>query len=515
MKTTGREDLAAPEPARWATIEKTPGERAGANLTSYELACAGFDWDEARFAMAKTPGGGVNLAYEAVDRHRGSELANAPALRWLGATGSRVMLTYAELAALSDRFANVLRGLAVRRGERVGMVLGRTPELYVAVLGAWKAGCVVVPLSSAMDSEPLRQRLALSGATTLITTVDRYRRTIAPQRQEIPALRHILLTDADIETAPLDGTLGLRLAIAAASAEFPIVHTQFEDPALLQFTAHHLGRPKAVVHVHGAVLAHRLTARSALDLRPRDIYWCTADPGTMTGISYGLIAPLSLGATVLSDEAEFDALRWYRNLTREQVTVWYTSTAALHSLRRLGGTPPPGTDLSGLRFAATTGEPLDPETVVWTDRVLGRPVHDNWSQDETGAILIANLACADIRPGSMGRPLPGVEATVLRVGERNAPADIEPTQAADGEVGELAIRAGWPSMFRGYWNEPERYARAFGDGWYLSGDLVRRDAEGYYWFVGHTANRCDNAGAGRRIDTTYWSHHRGHGGREG
>ncbi|UFS97932.1 acetate--CoA ligase [Nocardia huaxiensis] len=496
MNIASEHSVSMVEPTRWEPIDKSAVERASANLTDYALSCREFTWEAARSGMSGAFGATVNIAHEAVDRHLGTPRAHAPALRWLGATGSRVTLTYAELAGLSNRFANVLRGLGVRRGERVCVLLGRTPELYVALLGAWKAGCVVVPLFSAFGPEPVRQRLELSGATTLVTTRALYDRKVGPQRDVLPALRHVLLTDPGVDDPIPPDTIELALAMALAEPEFPLVPTGPEDPALLHFTSGTTGKPKGAIHVHGAVLAHRVTAHYALDLRAGDTFWCTADAGWVTGMSYGVIAPLCLGATLISDEAEFDAQRWYRILTREKVTVWYTAPTALRMLMRRGDALPGGTDLSALRFVASVGEPLNPEVVEWGYRVLGHPVHDNWWQTETGAIMIANLAAAQVRPGSMGRPLPGIEATVLRRGPdgRAALVDGAVEPAAVDEIGELALRAGWPSMFRGYWNDPERTAKAFEDGWYLSGDLVCRDADGYYWFIGRADDVIKSAG---------------------
>ncbi|WP_330180550.1 acetate--CoA ligase [Nocardia sp. NBC_01503] len=492
MKTVSQQST----PQHWTSIDKTARERADANLTDYDRAYREFDWATERSELAGLPGGGVNIAYEAVDRHLGTPVAETTALRWLGADGSRVDLTYTELATLSNRFAHVLRDLGVRRGERVAMLLGRTPELYVAILGAWKAGCVVSPLFSAFGPEPVRERLELSGASTVVTTTDLYRRRIAANRATLPALRHVLVTDAGIDDPQVDDTIELSLAMAAVPPEFPIVPTGIEDPALLHFTSGTTGRPKGAIHVHGAVLAHKVTARYALDLRPGDIFWCTADAGWVTGMSYGVIAPLCLGATVISDEAEFDAARWYETLTRERVAVWYTAPTALRMLMRRGDELPPGTDLSALRFVASVGEPLNPEAVEWGARVLGHPVHDNWWQTETGAIMIANLASAQVRPGSMGRPLPGIEVAIVRRGPDGRAASLPGgVQLAEvGEIGELAVRTGWPSMFRGYWHDPVRYARSFSDGWYFSGDLARRDADGYYWFIGRADDVIKSAG---------------------
>ncbi|MGW5383159.1 acetate--CoA ligase [Nocardia sp. NPDC003963] len=494
MTSTSRHD--AVSSAQWTPIEKTAAERAAAKLTDYDRERRIFDWRTARSELTGMPGGGVNIAVETVDRHLGTPIADRAALCWRSAAGDRTELTYAQLASLGDRFASVLCALGIRPGDHIALLLGRTPELYIAALGAWKAGCVVVPLFSAFGPEPVRQRLEICRATTLVTTTSLYRRRVEPVRGALPSLRHVLVADAALSVEPADGAISMPMAVAAAEEQFPPVCTRPEDPALLHFTSGTTGRPKGAVHVHEAVLAHRITARTALDLGPGDSYWCTADPGWVTGMSYGVIAPLSLGATVVSDEGEFDTERWYRILTEERVSVWYTAPTALRMLMRRGDELPVGTDLSALRFVASVGEPLNPEAVEWGHRVLGHPVHDNWWQTETGAIMIANLAAEQVRPGSMGRPLPGIDATILRSGRDGRAAVTRGIveQADIGEVGELALRTGWPSMFRDYRGDPDRYARAFAGGWYLSGDLARRDDDGYYWFVGRADDVIESAG---------------------
>jgi acetyl-CoA synthetase len=251
-----------------------------------------------------------------------------------------------------------------------------------------------------------------------------------------------------------------------------------ETPALLHFTSGTTGKPKAAMHVHAAVVAHHATARTVLDLHRDDVFWCTADPGWVTGTSYGLIAPLTHGVTCVVDEADFLAERWYELLERERVTVWYTAPTAIRMLMKAGPELARRYDLSRLRVAASVGEPLNPEAVEWGQEVLGLPFLDNWWQSETGGIMIANLPCMDVRPGSMGKPLPGIDAAIVQV------TDGLVVELGPGEVGQLALRPGWPSMFRGYLHEDERYARCFAGGWYLTGDLARRDDDGYYWFVG-------------------------------
>jgi acetyl-CoA synthetase len=469
------------------TIHKRMSEGAvQPNVPDYDAARASFSWDEARRALDGLPGGrGLNIAHEAVDRHADGPLRGRVALRWLRRDGTVTDATYGDLKASTNRFANVLRSLDVRPGDRVFTLLGRVPELYVAAMGTLKHRCVLSPLFSAFGPEPIRQRLALGDAKVLVTTPSLYRRKVAPVRDALPGLRHVLLVGDDDDGIP--GTLDLAGLLADASDRFTIPATDPEDVALLHFTSGTTGAPKGAVHVHDAVVAHHATAFSALDLHADDVFWCTADPGWVTGTSYGIIAPLTHGVTCIVDEGDFDARRWYGLLRDQRVTVWYTAPTALRMLMRAGAELARQHDLSTLRFVASVGEPLNPEIVVWGRDALGLPVHDNWWQTETGGIMIANLAAADIRPGSMGRPLPGVEAAILargpdgRAAVRNGQVEVVDAPDVDGE---LALRAGWPSMFRGYLHEEERYRRCFAGDWYLSGDLARRDADGYFWFVG-------------------------------
>ncbi|HXI21505.1 MAG TPA: acetate--CoA ligase [Gemmatimonadales bacterium] len=446
------------------------------NLADYDRARASFTWEGARAELAGLPGGrGLNIAYEAVDRHVPA-WGDVVALRWLGRDGQRRMFSYAELSALSNRFANALVTLGIQRGDRVATLLGRVPELFITALGTWKAGGIFCPLFSAFGPEPVRTRLEKSGARVLVTTSALYRRKVAPARDQLPGLEQVLFTDAGPAGAGLAGFSDL---LARAAPEFAIPDTDPEQPAILHFTSGTTGTPKGALHVHQAVVAHHETGRLALDLHPGDVFWCTADPGWVTGISYGVIAPLTNLVTCIVDEADFDARHWYELLAAERVAVWYTAPTAIRMLMKAGPDLARAYDLSALRFLASVGEPLNPEAVLWSQEVFGRPFHDNWWQTETGGIMIANFASAEVRPGSMGRPLPGIEAAIVR----RTPQGVEPVSAPD-TVGELALRPGWPSMFRTYWKEPERYDRCFAGGFYLSGDLARRDADGWYWFVG-------------------------------
>ena len=475
---------------RPAIIHKSPADlTVPPNLADHGAACRAFSWDAARRELEGLPGGGLNIAFEAVDRHAQGPRADHVAFRFLGSQGQHD-ISYRDLSRLTNRFANVLKALGIQRGERVFVLTGRIPALYTAVLGSFKSGCVVSPLFSAFGPEPLATRLQLGEGAVLVTTEGLYARKVAKIREQLPALRQVLLVrDEGLPTA-IPGTHDLAGLMAEASEDFDIVATQPEDPALLHFTSGTTGTPKGALHVHGAVVTHWATGRYALDLHPDDIFWCTADPGWVTGTSYGIIAPLLHGVTSIVDEAEFDAERWWRILHEQQVSVWYTAPTAIRLLMKAGAALARKHDYPKLRFIASVGEPLNPEAVWWGQDVLGKPIHDNWWQTETGGIMIANLPALDIKPGSMGLPLPGVEAAIVR---QRADGSVEVLDQPNQE-GELALKRGWPSMLRGYLNNEARYRKCFAGDWYLTGDLARVDADGYYWFVGRSDDVIKSAG---------------------
>ncbi len=478
--------------SRYSPIVKPRDPAVAPNLPDYAAARREFTWASARAQLDGFPGGGLNIAYEAVDRHvvrgRGERLA----LRWLGKNGETRDLSYRGLMDETARFANVLRALGVRRGEAVFALLPRVPELYVACLGTLKNGSVFSPLFSAFGPEPIAARIGLGEGKVLVTTEALYRKKVTSIRASLPSLRHVLLVraaGAGVAPELPAGTHDLGALMGVAGASFAVAPTSPEDPALLHFTSGTTGKPKGAVHVHEAVVAHHATGRLALDLHPDDVFWCTADPGWVTGTSYGILSPMTNGITSIVDEADFDAERWYSILRDQKVTVWYTAPTAVRMMMRAGATLAKGYDTRSLRFIASVGEPLNPEAVLWGQEAFGLPIHDNWWQTETGGIMIANYASMDIRPGSMGRPLPGVDAAVVR----RIGASIELVDAPDTE-GELALRRGWPSMFRAYLHDEERYAKCFVGEWYLTGDLARRDADGYFWFVGRADDVIKSSG---------------------
>ena len=480
--------------AEWTPIPKTLDPYGvPPNLADYDDACRRFTWEHARRALTGLSGGGLNMAYEAVDRHAVGPRAAQVALRFLRRDDSVYELTYAALAAATARFADVLSSIGVAPGSVVFVLADRMPELYVAALGTLKHGSVFSPLFSAFGPEPIRARVTLGDGRVLVTTPALYKAKVQSIRAELPSIEHVLLVGEPADIAALgtvEQTHDLRALLAAASPNFPVAQTTADTLALLHFTSGTTGRPKGAMHVHGAVVAHHATGRFALDLHDGDVFWCTADPGWVTGTSYGILAPLVCGVTSIVDEGDFDAARWYHVLESQRVSVWYTAPTAIRMLIRAGAAMAKAHDLHALRFTASVGEPLNADAVEWGVDAIGKPIHDNWWQTETGGIMIANYRAMTVRPGSMGKPLPGIEAALVH---RTESGGITLVERPD-EQGELALRAGWPSMFRGYLHEEARYASCFADGWYLTGDLARRDADGYFWFVGRSDDVIKSSG---------------------
>ena len=463
--------------------------RVPPHLMDYEAERRSFRWADVERELDGLPGGGLNLAYEAVDRHCAKGLGNKLALIWAGKSGEEERYTYEQLRQESNRCANALRSLGVQKGDRVFLFMERIPELYFAVLGILKLGAVAGPLFSAFGPDPVRDRLADAGAKVLITQPE-LRRRIAAIIPQLPELKHIVVVNTprrgrDSKEPRARGDLAFEELVARASPEFGPIQTARDDYSIMHYTSGTTGRPKGAVHAHQAVIGQYLTGKYVLDLHPDDIYWCTADPGWVTGTSYGISAPWTNGVTQVIYEGGFRASAWYEIIQKYKVTVWYTAPTAIRMLMKAGAELPHRYDLSSLRHINSVGEPLNPEAIMWGLPVFKQPFHDNWWQTETGCILIANYPSLDVRPGSMGRPLPGVEAAILDDQHRELPP---------GQDGQLAIRPGWPSMFRTYWKAEERYRSRFQNGWYITGDQARRDADGYFWFVGRSDDVINTAG---------------------
>lgn len=462
---------------RW--IEKDPSSfKVVPNLVDYKATYNTFEWHDVAKEFDGLPSGGLNIAYEAIDRHADGALSEKTALLWLGQDGGKRLYTFAMMKQESSRFANILSSLGLVKGDRVFTLLTRVPELYIATMGTLKNRSVLCPLFSQFGPEPIFQRMQKGDAKLLLTTKALFEKKVRPLLERLPELQYILLIDADSDES--EKVLSLPRLMKHASKSFEIQPTDPEDMSVLHFTSGTTGMPKGVVHVHKALYSIWMSSKYVLDLHIGDTFWCTADPGWVTGTSYGIIAPWIHGITNIVDEAEFDAARWYKILQDEKVSVWYTAPTAIRRLMRIDSEPTKEYDLSSLRLIQSVGEPLNPEAVIWGEEKLKLPIHDNWWQTETGGIMIANLLSQTIRPGSMGRPLPGIEAAVVHQNEDGTLTEINEV----GIEGDLALKVGWPSMFRAYLHDEERYKKCFIGEWYITGDLAYKDKDGYFWFVG-------------------------------
>jgi acetyl-CoA synthetase len=448
------------------------------NLTDYAKLYQHFDWQKERNQLSGLPNGkGLNISNEAVDRHASGHLKNTVALRFIGKEEKTNDYSYGDLKTQTSKFANLLAGLKLKEGERVYSLLGRVPDLYIAALGTLKFKAVFCPLFSVFGPEPIFQRLSKGDAKVLVTNTNFYEKKIKGLLDRLPSLDFILLTDSAEHVDKK--ALSLTKLMGEASEEFIIPPTDPEDPALLHFTSGTTGMPKGALHVHQAVLTHYTTGKYVLDFHEGDVFWCTADPGWVTGTSYGIIAPLVNGVTSIIDEEEFDALRWYSILEKQKVNVWYTAPTAIRRLMRMELVPKEKYALSNLRLVLSVGEPLNPGAVTWGQKAFGVPVLDNWWQTETGGIMIANYLSMEVKPGSMGKPLPGIIAAIADI----EGAEIKIYDQPENQ-GHLVLKKGFPSLFRGYLHEEERYQKCFKGDWYISGDLAKTDKDGYFWFIG-------------------------------
>ena len=456
------------------------------NLLDYKRFREEFIWEDVRRELEGLENGGLNIAHEIVDRHIKTPLKNKTALFWEGKDGENEKYTFYDLYKFTNRFANVLKGLGVKKGDRVFTFMDRIPELYICLIGALKAGAVIGPLFSAFGPDAVKDRLKDSGAKVLVT-IPRLVKTVHEILGELPDLERIIIVNKRKSPYDLqDREVRYEELMDNTSEEFEIVRTRDEDYAIMHYTSGTTGKPKGAAHVHQAVLGHYATAKYVLDLHPDDIYWCTADPGWVTGTSYGIFGPWSNGISQVVYEGGFGASHWYSVIEKYKVTVWYTAPTAIRMLMKAGENVVRKHNLKSLRYMCSVGEPLNPEAIVWSVRVLGLPFHDNWWQTETGCIQIANYPVQDIRPGSMGRPFLGVTAAIL---DENCEKELPP-----GQEGNLALKSGWPSMFRTYWNKEELYKSRFKGNWYITGDRARKDEDGYFWFVGRADDVINTTG---------------------
>ena len=455
------------------------------NVESYEKRLDGFDWALAERELGYTPGGPINVGWQCSDRICALGAGDKLALGWEDFQGNQRRYTFDDLRVLSNTIAVFLRDLGVKPGERVCLFMDRVPELYIGIIAILKLGAIAQPLFSAFGDEALHSRVADAG-TAAILTQRKHAAKVRKVRDQLPELRQVVIVDAG--DAPLrDGEVAMTLDALPRVTEFEVYPTTAESPSLLHYTSGTTGKAKGAQHVHYSVIAQYLTAKWVLDLQPDDVYWCNADPGWVTGTSYGIIGPWANGTTQVVLDSGFNAERWYSFIERHHVTVWYSAPTAIRLLMREGLAVAGKYDLSSLRHLASVGEPLNAEAVIWSEEAFGLPFHDTYWQTETGCIVITNFPGMRIKPGSMGKPFPGITATVLN------PRTFEPVNRPGG-VGLIALHPGWPSMIRSYWSNPQVYADKFKNGWYLTGDRAAIDADGYFWFVGRDDDVINTAG---------------------
>ncbi len=460
------------------SLKKTP------NLPDYDAYHQKFKWSDAKDEIEYFSGK-LNAAYNAVDRNANNWRKNKIALYWEGDEGNKLRYTFTDLYKRSNQFSNLLHTLDVQKSDRVFFFLPRVPELYYGFLGTVKRGSIAGTMFSAFGPKAIQDRLGNSSAKVVVTNKELLPRVLKVVK-DLPELETILLVDSTQEKKEGHARIvSLRKLIDKEKESYETRMMNPEDPAFMLYTSGTTGKPKGVIHAHRSILHEHMSAKWVLDLQEDDVYWCTADPGWVTGIAYEILGSWSNGASSVVYAGRFSPEKWYEIIQEYSVNVWYTAPTAIRMLAAAKGNPSKNYDFSSLRHLASVGEPLNPEPIRWGLKTFGLPFHDNWWQTETGGILIANYPSMDIRLGSMGKPLPGVHAAII---------DDEGKELGPNQEGDLAIKPGWPSMMKTIWRRPKKYDSYFLKGWYISGDRAFKDKDGYFWFIGRADDVIKTAG---------------------
>ncbi len=446
------------------------------NIGSYEERIKNFDWSISEKELEYKDGNVINIGWYCSDRICEKGHGDRVALYWEGLMGAKRQYTFDEIRVASNTVGQFLRNLGIKNEDRVCLFMDKIPELYIGFLGVLKIGAIAQPLFSAFGDESLLVRLDNAETTAIITQkkhVNKVRRIL----EKTPYLKHIIVVDYDGKKPLQEREVAFDLETADKVQDFEIYPTKAESPSVLHYTSGTTGQPKGVKHVHYSLISQYLTSKWVLDLKDGDVYWCTADPGWVTGTSYGIIGPWSLGVTQCVLDTGFSAESWYKFIERYKVTVWYSAPTAIRSLMKAGDDLVKEHDLSSLRHLASVGEPLNAEAVIWSKKVFGKEFLDSYWQTETGSIMISNYPGMKIKPGSMGKPFPGITGCVVDT------TTFEKIEETD-KIGLIGFKPGWPAMMRTYWNNEATYQTKFQNGWYLPGDRAYIDSEGYFWFVG-------------------------------
>jgi acetyl-CoA synthetase len=460
---------------------KTVGEREiiekhwPGNMPDYEKACAEFHFEDVEKEFTWNETGRVNLAHEAIDRHAEGWRKNKVALYADGPDGAR-KFTFLDLKLLSNKFANVLKSLGISRGDRVFTYMGRYPELYIAAIGTVKNGSVWGPLFGGFRAEAVMDRLEDSGAKVLVTTPDLKESSVDEIVESLPDLKYVIVAKSEGVELSGERTVSFEEEMKGASKNHQTEWMDREDPVMMHYTSGTTGKAKGVVHVHNAMIGHYITTRYVQDVTESDIYWCTADPGWVTGTSYACWGPWLNGTSQLSYSGRFDSATWYGLIDQYEVTIWYTAPTALRLLMKEGLDVAKKFNFDSLRYITSVGEPLNPEVIRWGLKAFNLPIHDTWWMTETGQILIANYPCMTIREGSMGRPFPSITAAIVDDSGKVLPANTP---------GNLVIKPAWPAMMHAIWGNEEKYKSYFEiPGWFKTGDSAFHDEDGYFFFMG-------------------------------
>lgn len=440
------------------------------NLENYEKIRHTFSWEDAAKELSFWKTGKVNAAYETIDRHVDEGYGEKIALHYVNGNEKHT-LTFNEVKEKTDHYAGVLKNHGVQKGDRVFVFLPKTPECYISILAIIKIGAIAGPLFEAFMEDAVKDRINDCNGTVLITDHELIKRV--PQ-DDIPSLQTILLVN-DIE----------KLTYLESKEDDLIEWVDLEDGLIIHYTSGSTGKPKGVLHAHRAIIHHYETGNWVLDVKEDDVYWCTSHPGWVTGSVYGLFAPWLNRATIVIQGGRFQAENWYQLIDQLKITIWYSAPTAFRMLLSQGDILN-DYDLSSLRHVLSVGEPLNPEVIYWAWEKLGIRIHDTWWMTETGGHLIVNLPAEKIKPGSMGRPLPGITVGIL---------NEEGEELPRGSVGQLAIRTPWPGLMKEIWGDKGKFDAYFKyDGWYVSGDLAYQDEEGYVFFKSRDDDMINSSG---------------------
>jgi len=446
------------------------------NIDSYEKRLENFDWSIAEKELDYKDGDDINIGWYCSDRICEMGKANKPALIWEGLGGVEKEFTFNDVRLRSNTIASFLKNLGINTEDRVCLFMDKIPELYIGFVGILKLGAVAQPLFSAFGDESLHVRLD-NAQTTAIITQRKHVSKVRKILDQMPYLKHIILVDYDGSKPLREREVAFNMEETELVEDFKSHPTKAESSSVLHYTSGTTGQPKGVKHVHYSLISQYLTTKWVLDLQENDIYWCTADPGWVTGTSYGIIGPWSLGITQCVLDTGFSAESWYKFIEKRKITMWYSAPTAIRSLMKAGEDVIKQYDLTSLRHLASVGEPLNAEAVIWSEKVFGKAFLDTYWQTETGSMMLTNYPGMKIKPGSMGKPFPGITATILDT------KTFEPINET-GKPGLIGFKPDWPAMMRTYWRNEETYQKKFENGWYLPGDRAYIDQEGYYWFIG-------------------------------